>query len=56
MLLEIWKVQSNMNRNLTKKLAIKKLSKQSHLTPNFKDYGSDGIPMEFFEALIPWLR
>jgi len=32
---------------------MKKFAKQSSSTPNFKPCGPDGIPMEFFKALIP---
>jgi len=47
--IEIWEVQGNKNGRI---LAMKKLARQSHSAPNFKAYGPDGIPMEFFKALI----
>jgi len=32
---------------------MKKFAKQISFTPNFKACGPDGMPMEFFKALIP---
>jgi hypothetical protein len=52
--LRIWEVQGNKNGKINQGMSGEEIRKAISSTPNFKACGPNGIPMEFFKALITW--